>query len=277
VLLGLLFLHIRITLPWLFTGFFMRYWPFLVMLIAFVGVGLSEIFHRQQRRILAEPLERTGALLPVLPVLGFWMLPPEVDFSVLLLVVGSLYIALSLARQSFRYGILAALAANGALWYFLSRQHGFAFYVHPQLWLIPPALCVLAAAYINRRQLSESQMTGIRYLSSVTIYVSSTADVFTNGVAEAPWLPVVLGGLSILGILLGIMLRVRAFLFLGTAFLLLALFTIIWHAAVDLEHTWLWWVTGIVAGVLMLLLFGLFEKRRQSVLELMEKLKEWRP
>ena len=276
-LLGLLFFHIRITMPWLFTGFFARYWPLIVMLIAFVGVGLGELFHRQRRRVLAEPLERTGALLPVLPVLGFWMLPAEVNFSLLLLVVGSLYAALSLARQSFAYGILAAIATNGALWYFLADQQGFTFFVHPQLWLIPPALCVLAAAYINRRQLNESQMTSIRYLSSMTIYVSSTADIFVNGVAEEPWLPVVLAGLSIAGILLGILLRVRAFLFLGTCFLLLALFTIIWHAAVDLEQTWIVWVTGIVTGILMIVLFALFEKRRQSVLELVEQLKEWKP
>ena len=66
------------------------------------------------------------------------------------------------------------------------------------------------------------------------IYVSSTADIFINGVAEAPWLPLVLAGLSIAGIFAGILLRVRAFLYLGTSFLVLALLTIIWYAAVDL-------------------------------------------
>ena len=40
--LGLLCIHIRLTMPWLFHGFFARWWPLVVMAIAFVGVGLSE-------------------------------------------------------------------------------------------------------------------------------------------------------------------------------------------------------------------------------------------
>ena len=46
--------------------------------------------------------------------------------------------------------MLAALAANGGLWYLLNRYEDYNFLEHPQLWLIPPALCVLAAAQINR-------------------------------------------------------------------------------------------------------------------------------
>ena len=66
------------------------------------------------------------------------------------------------------------------------------------------------------------------YATSIVVYVSSTADIFINGVGHMPWLPLVLAGLSILGILVGIWLRVRAFLLLGTAFLLVSLLTIIW-------------------------------------------------
>ena len=73
---------------------------------------------------------------------------------------------------------------------------------------------------------------------------SSTGDVFLNGVANAPWLPLVLAGLSLAGVFVGIMLRVRSFVYLGSAFLVLALFTMIWYAAVDLEQTWLWYVCG---------------------------------
>jgi hypothetical protein len=94
-------------------------------------------------------------------------------------------------------------------------------------------------------------------------------------VASAPWLPGVLALFAILGIFAGIMLRVRAFLFLGTTFLSVALMTIIWYAAVELDHTWIWWVSGIVVGVLIIALFGLFEKRRDDVLRVVENLKQW--
>ncbi len=109
----------------------------------------------------------------------------------------------------------------------------------------------------------------------MAIYLSSTADIFINGVAQAPMLPLALAGLSILGIAAGILLRVRAFLFLGTGFLGLALFTIIWHAAVDREQTWIWWASGIVAGLLIFMLVGIFEKKRQEILDVFDRIKQW--
>ncbi|MEX0676025.1 MAG: hypothetical protein WD063_03050 [Pirellulales bacterium] len=275
VILALLFVHMRVTLPWLFTGFFQQFWPLVVMAIAYLGVGVSELCRRRRQQVLAEPLENTGAMLPVLPVVGYWATNSSVDYSLLLLCVGVLYAGLSIARRSFGFGLLAALAANGGLWFFLGRQDGLEFLKHPQVWLIPPALCVLAAAYLNRRQLSEPQMTAVRYFTSMTIYLSSTADIFVIGVARAPWLPLVLAALSIVGILAGIMLRVRAFLFLGTSFLSLALFTIIWYAAEDLEQTWIWWATVVVLGILIVALFAIFEKKRQEILDAFERLKQW--
>jgi hypothetical protein len=275
VLLALLFVHIRITLPWLFSGLFQQYWPLIVMTIAFAGVGFAEVCRRYLQEVLAGPLENTGALLPVLPVLGFWAVDTRVDYSMLLLIVGVLYAGLSIARKSFGFGVLAALAANGGLWYFLNRQEGFGFLAHPQIWLIPPAVCVLIAAYLNRAQLSSEQLTAVRYLTSTTIYVSSTADIFINGVSQQPWLPVILAGLSITGIALGIVMRVRAFLLLGTSFLGLALFTIIWHAAVDLNQTWIWYASVVIAGVAIIALFAFFEKKRSEVLELLDQLKQW--
>ena len=58
------------TMPWLFSGWFLRFWPLVVMAIAFVGVGLGELFQRRRQRVLSEPLQTTGALLPLLPALG---------------------------------------------------------------------------------------------------------------------------------------------------------------------------------------------------------------
>lgn len=69
--------------------------------------------------------------------------------------------------------------------------------------------------------------------------------------------------------------RVRAFLFLGTSFLGLAITTVIWHAAVDLDQTWIWYASGIVVGIAIIVLFAVFEKRRQDVIQLVEKLKSW--
>ncbi|HET6973446.1 MAG TPA: hypothetical protein VFH96_05440 [Pyrinomonadaceae bacterium] len=264
VMLALLFLHVRLTMPWLFTGFIERFWPIAIMSIAFFGVVISEALRRRQIIVLAQPLERTGAFLPLLPVLGFWIATSEVDFSLLLFIVGGLYGLLSILRRSFGFGLLAAVAGNGGLWYMFQRTADYGFFQHPQLWLVPAALSVLAAAYLNKDKLGEDQLLAVRYLSLVTIYSSSTADVFINGVANSPWLPLILGSFSLAGIFAGIVFRVRGMTLLGAVFLLLSIVTMIWYASENFGWTWLWYVFGIVTGATIILTFGVFEKKRHT-------------
>jgi len=268
-------LHMRMTLPWLFGGFFRTWWPLVVMLLAFTGVGLGELFRKRGKLVLAEPLERTGILLPLLPAIGFWVIDSEVSYPGLLFLVGLFYGVLSVMRRSLTFGILAVFAGNGGLWKLLNGVEGYGFYQHPQLWLIPVSLSVLAAARVNRDRLTKDQMTMVRYTTLMMIYVSSTSDIFINGVSESPWLTMVLAVLSVIGVLAGLMLRIRAFLFLGTAFLLLSMLAMIWTASVNLDWGWLWPVTGIAFGVLIILTFALFERKRREMLELVERLKQW--
>ncbi len=275
VLLVLLFMHIRLTMPWLFHGFFQRYWPLVVLTIAYAGVAISEVLRRRQIRVLAEPIERTGAFLPLLPVIGFWIAQSQVEYSTLLFVVGGLYGLLSILRSSFWFGLAAALAGNGGLWYLLHETSEYHFLQHPQLWLIPAAISVLIAAHLNRKDFSQAQMAGIRYLCLITIYVSSTADIFVNGVARSPWLPLVLAGLSIAGVFAGMIFRIRAFLLLGSIFLLLAIATMINYASVNFGWTWLWYVAGIITGALIIATFAMFEKKRAEVLRVVDELKDW--
>jgi hypothetical protein len=268
-------LHARVTIPWFFGGFFLTWWPLVVMLLAFTGVGLGELFRRRGRLVLAEPLERTGILLPILPVFGLLVVNSEVSYSGLLFLVGLFYGALSVMRRSFGFGILAVFAGNGGLWKMLDGVDGYGFYQHPQLWLIPVSFSVLAAAHINRDQLTKDQMTMIRYATLMMIYVSSTSEIFINGVSESPWLTMILLVLSVVGVLAGLALRIRAFLFLGTAFLLLSLLSIIWTASVNLKWGGFWPVVGIAFGVLIISAFAMFEKKRREMLEMVERLKQW--
>ena len=119
-------------------------------------------------------------------------------------------------------------------------------------------------------------MTGIRYMCLATIYVSSTADIFINGVATSPWLPLVLAGLSIAGVFAGMIFRIRAFLLLGSLFLLLAIGTMIKFASVNFGWTWLWYVAGIVTGAAIITTFAIFEKQRADVMRLVEEFKDWK-
>jgi hypothetical protein len=268
-------LHARFTMPWLFGGFFRTWWPLVVMLLAFTGMGLSELFRRRGRLVLAEPLERTGILLPLLPVFGIWVVDSRVSDSNVLFLVGLFYGILSVMRRSFKFAMLAVFAGNGGLWTLLSGSAYYSFYQHPQLWLIPVSLSVLVAGHLNRDRLTKDQMTTIRYATLMMIYVSSTSDIFINGVSESPELTIILAGLSVAGVFAGLMLRIRAFLFLGTAFLLLSLLAIIWTASVNLDWDGLWFVAVIAFGALIIIAFALFEKKRREMLELVERLKQW--
>src|SRR5262249_42801151 len=148
-----LFAHLYVCKPLWFDGLLRPYWPFIVMSLAFLGVGAAELFERFKVRVLAEPLARTGAMLPLLPVLGWWVASLEADYSLLLLTAGILYLALSYTRKSWAAMVAAAVAGNGALWALWTDRLHLTFLSNPQLWLIPPALSVLAAAQVNRRRL----------------------------------------------------------------------------------------------------------------------------
>jgi hypothetical protein len=143
------------------------------------------------------------------------------------------------------------------------------------MWLIPFALIVLVAENLNRDRLTEQQGDALRYLALLVIYVSSTADMFIAGLGHSVVLPLVLAVLSVLGVLCGILLRVRAFLYLGVTFLFLVIFTMIWHAAVGRHQIWIWWASGIVLGAAIIALFAVFEKRRNDVLRVLEEIKKW--
>jgi hypothetical protein len=268
-------MHIRVTMPWLFTGFFQRHWPFVILVLAFVGVGLSELFRRRQQHVLAAPLHNTGFFLPLIPALGYWLLPSEESYTGVMLLVGLLYAVEALSRKSLISSAFSCISFIGGLWHFLSTLGGYSLLERPQLWLSPAAFSVLVAAYLNRDRLSASQMKQIRYVTMAVIYVSSTAEIFVRGVAESPWQPMALMALSAAGVLAGMLLRVRAFLYLGSSFLLLSIFTMIWHAAANFGWTWLWYVTGIVVGLAIILLFAMFEKKRSELLRLVEGLRAW--
>jgi hypothetical protein len=275
VLFVLMFAHLKLTVPWMFRlDLFATYWPFILMGIAFLGTGLSEYFRRKELRVLAEPLQWTGGFLPMLPVLGYLVLPNLSEYALVWFSAGLLYGMMSIFKRSWRFALLGAVVANMGLWILL-QDSGLYFWKHPQIWTIPLALVVLVAEQLNQDRLTQGQSAGIRYLALIAIYVSSTADMFIAGLAESWEMPLALMVLSVLGVLAGMLLRVRAFLYLGSSFLTLVIVSMIWQAGVEQHRPWILWSSGIVLGIAIYALFMYFEKRRQNVLHLVEKLKKW--
>ncbi len=301
VFLVLLLLHLRLNVPDIFPGWIGENWALILMLLGFAGVGLAELFQKRGLPVLAKPMQQTGLFLPLLPLVAFLLrpvsqlrtlenvipgfqplfryldrLPASFQMHALLwFLLGALYTLVAILRRSSLFALLAALAANFGLWVVYANVAGLSFLLHPQLWLIPLGLILLAAEHLNRSRLTDGQSQGVRYLGLLLIYVSSTADMFILGLGNSVLLPVSLAVLSILGVLGGILLRVRAFLLSGVVFLFLVVLAQIWHAAVDRAQTWVWWASGIVLGASILILFALFEKRRNDVLHFIEDVKGW--
>jgi len=275
LVLALLFAHIYLSRQEWFDGELRHYWPYIVIAIAFGGVGVGELLQRLGSRVLAEPLQRSGMLLALVPALGWWVASSKSDYSLLLFLVGMLYVLTSVVRRSWWSRVGAAVAGNGAIWAMLQKWDGFSIADHPQLWLIPPAASVLAAAHWNRRSLTPAQAAGVRYAAIAVIYLSSTCELFITGIGESLWPPLILLSLALVGVFVGIATRVRAFLYLGAIFILLSLVAMVWHASRSIEHVWPWWAFGICSGLLILVFFGLFEKKRPEMVELVRRLREW--
>ena len=302
ILLVVLWFHVRLNVPFVIPEYIARYWMFAVMAVAFLGVGLSELCQRRGLQVLADPLQRTAMFLPLLPLAAF-LTRPVLNLGVaeetvaglapltrllarlpndhrvhasLWMLMGLLYLVVALSRRSSNLALAAAVLANFGLWVLFGHHDRLTFLVHPQLWLIPVGLIALAAEQLNRDRVLPAQTLALRYVGLLLVYLSSTADLFIAGLGHGVELPIVLALLSVSGVLLGILLRVRAFLFLGVTFLFLDVFSQIWHAAVDRAQTWVWWASGIVLGVAILTLFALFEKRRNDVLKMIDDLRRWR-
>ena len=73
----------------------------------------------------------------------------------------------------------------------------------------------------------------------------------------------------------GIMFRVKSFLYFGSLFLLMAMITMVAHAHRSFEHVWPWWAFGIGLGIAILVMFGLFEKRKNEMKTIANQLKDW--
>lgn len=242
-------------------------WPWIVLAIATVSVLATAIARRFGDRVLSETLSVTSLYLPLIPALGFWATKSTVvlqflgsrlptseglPYRLVLLVVAIYYVVAS----SFWKKTWPRLAAMGfgtvALWLHLSEGMGWSFFSHPQAWLVPPAVGVLAMTQWEQRRLEPSVRSALRYAATLTIYVTSTADMIYAGLGNDLSGPIILITLSLAGIAAGMILRVGPLLYLGALFLLVATTGMVVHAGRSLDAVWPWWAFGIGTGLMIL-------------------------
>lgn len=121
--------------------------------------------------------------------------------------------------------MVAALAGNASLWAVFAGLQDFAFVQHPQFWLIPPAVSVLIAGQLNKKHLDPAQLSFLRYATIAIIYLASSSEMvlkWSLGQQGVQALAV-LAGLSLLGVGVGMLYRIRQFIYFGLGFFLLAM------------------------------------------------------
>ena len=111
---------------------------------------------------------------------------------------------------------MALLAWNTSIYLWVP---GWANHYHLfQVYIAPAAVSVLFLLHLHRRELKPTVLNGSRLVATSTLYASASLDVFLR--AELTIFAMALA-LSLAGILIGIALRTRAFLYAGVTFLVL--------------------------------------------------------
>lgn len=282
--LALLVAAIYLCFPDLFSGIVAQWWPLILFVIAMLSALIGFLCDRLGQDIIADPVRRSSLLLPAVPLLGVWwpnVHAAGVDWSdwqqywLLLLTAAALYGMHGWYRPSIGIRLTSAGLTLLSFWCLLHSRPDLRFFEHPQFWLLPPALATLVFVEWNRQRLTPTVVTASRYLAILVAYFSSTADMVLKAFEGEMWQPLLLLILSMSGVLVGIALRIRAFLYCGSAFVIVALLGMVWHAQQAIDQVWPWWAFGILTGVTLIVLLGYFEKNRPRVLAYVEQLKSW--
>jgi len=181
------------------------------------GFGLVVFRHRWCRNgHVPIALDYLTLLLPALALLTVPMQLNSVRASVSLLAVAALYLFMRRNRRHRLPAWLALLAFNLSLYLWIPQLVVATGLL--QLYTIPAAVTVLMMLQLHLLELKPGVANAVRSIALSTLYASATLDLFLRPELSIFILAL---GLSLAGILLGIALRLRAFLYTGVAFMML--------------------------------------------------------
>jgi hypothetical protein len=214
-----------------------------------------------QQRFPSKPLLNMALLMPVLAILTVPLqlfVSPET--SVMLIATGLLYSIIHNYTQQKKSLYMALLAFNVGVYLWIPNLAKESQLI--QIYVIPAALSCLLLLHLHSRELKPSVLMGSRLAAVSSIYACATVDVFLR--AELG-IFILAMALSVVGILLGIALRTRAFLYAGVSFLLL---NVIGQALrFYLKQEWGIGIVLLVMGAIILGFMIWFDGKKVAILQ----------
>jgi hypothetical protein len=154
--------------------------------------------------------------MPLAAIFTVPLQPDSIHAGLSLFALGALYMLTRHSSGQETPLYLGLLAINAGIYLWVpdwASRFGLL-----QVYIIPAALTVLALLHLHRNELKPAVLNGARLSALSTLYAMATLDVFLQ---EGLWTFMVALVLSFLGVVLGIASRTRAFLYAGTAFLVI--------------------------------------------------------
>jgi len=167
----------------------------------------------------SQPLYRLTLLMPILAILTVPLQLDSIYASSTLVAGATLYLLMQPRSQNNLPLYLGLLALNVGIYIWIPSWADN--YKLLQLYTIPVAITVLLMLQLHQLELKPHMLNVIRLTALSALYASATLDVFTRPELSIFLLAI---GLSLGGVMLGIALRVRAFLYIGTLFLIFNVF-----------------------------------------------------
>jgi hypothetical protein len=182
-------------------------------------IGSAYLLFFLQRIFPSKPLLNMALLMPVLAIFTVPLQLASPETSITLMVTGLLYAMMRRYNQQKIPLYMAMLAFNASVYLWVPNLVDSSRLI--QVYVIPAALSCLLLLQMHSRELKPSVLMGSRLAAISSIYACATVDVFLRAEAEQLGVFILAMALSVAGIVLGIALRTRAFLYAGVSFLLL--------------------------------------------------------
>lgn len=242
-------------------------WIFLI--IGFASTGFRLVWQRMGGELLQRVVLRVAFILPFLACIWMGGFPKGIGVA-----SGIFYAVMAQQHKKKWLYIPAMIFANVEVFGFLHHIAQAAPFEHPQWYAMPFGFTLFAFTSIYKSNLSLRGRNILRNIGGLAIYASSMYQVvFAHSISNV----IVLAVLAILGILAGIVLHIRNYLYLGGCFLVLNITLNLFR--IGFQDRVIGMIFLFVVGILVLASAVFFNLKREQLLQQYEDwkktLSEW--